>query len=762
MKLGTRYLSSITCAFIAALPAQVSAEPSASSAYLTDGQRSYVADQTSEGINQVNMITCLMSAMRPDAMVNQGNYIALVDEAKCDPRSRDSASNSGSSNSGSSSAQYNTVTVNSSRASNNDPMIGKIWLDESGGGQQMTIFVHTSATEAPSTANPYGAFRVDYCGKAPGSACRFNGFLEASAGGLSYYETESDNGVDRVKAITLNANGTTSGSGKMSIAESGGSSSNSTFTFAYDANYFRRDDGNTDQCFSRDASDPGTGYSVWRYGLYDASTGDRVAHNSGFPIEYTSSGTTYHGYIGYYGLWLPPDVLSAISTGATVKKVSYSNGAATATDYTLFKAGGKLTQYTKGTKTLAAIDQIRFTFWASAVNGPDGLGGYTQGTSYEMYWDNTNHQFVITGYQSCSSNGCSLASITPVTTLNTYWSTNYSYGLSGWSQALGGEVFIATGTLANDGSNAGTVNVTYRTQDLVYPSQYASIGNLYCITDCPTASGIAALVAGSAQTPFGATTGRYAPTSSLVAYTFDATTGNMKDNTASNVTTTSTSLSGPFQGGIRSGRLFPASQISAVDEADGTADGNYSNTSVDSLSVYYVWETGGNPWNQFSAVKDSAGNFVTFDPPLQVNFTIPSGAAYGSYAGRTIVLQYNGFGDLYGIPGKCVLPVDNSVVSCDTANARYVPEFMIPFDQTTGIATNGSTTYFVKWLDREIRLAKKDVSVCTGAGLSLPSGISLPDGTGLKDPSNASSDVYIGTAPTVTSAPRVIHGEVQY
>lgn len=762
MKTRSRYLPSLFIVLIAVHPALVSSAPSASSAYLTDAQSSYVEDHTSEGINTVNMITCLMSAMRPDALVNQGDYIALVDEAKCDPRSRDSASNSGSSNSGSSAAQYATVRVNSSRASNSDPMIGKIWLDENGGGQQATIFVHAAATAAPSAADPYGTFRVDFCGKAPGNACMFNGFLDVGSSGLSFYEVESDNGGNRSKAMTLNANGTTSGSGKMSILQSGGAPASSTFTFAYNANHFRRDDGNTDQCFSRDAADPDTGFSVWRYGLYDVNTGTRITRNSGFPIVYTAGGTTYHGYMGYHGLWLPPDVLSSISTGATVKKVNYDNGAANAVDYTLFKAGGKLTKYTKGTKTLAAIDQIRFNFWAYAVSGPAGLNGYTQNRHYEAYWDNTNRQFVITGYESCDNNGCSTTSITPVATLNTYWSANYPNGLSGWSPSLGGEVYIATGTLANDGSNSGSVNVTYRTQDLVYPSQYASIGSLYCISDCPTAYDIAALVAGSVQTPFGATAGRYVPTGSLVAYTLDATSGNMKDNTASNVVTSSTSLSGPFQGGIRSGRLFPASQVEAVDAADGAADGSYRIYSVDSLSVYYVWETGANPWNQFSAVKDAGGNFVTFDPPLQVNFTVPSGAAYGPYAGRTVVLQYNGFGDLFGIPGKCVSPVDNSVVSCNTASARYVPEFMIPFDQTSGIVTDSSSAYLVKWLHREIRLAKKDISVCAGAGLSLPSGISLPTGAGLKDPSNASSDVYIGAAPTVTSAPRVIHGEVQY
>ncbi len=764
MKISTLCTASI--ALVVTYSTLGMAAPSATSAYMTDAQHSFVHDQTSEGINQVNTIACFMGAMKANSLVNQGNYIALVDESKCDTSNRDKASNSSSNNSGSNASQYVTATVNSSRASNDVPMIVKTWVDMSEGGGEMTIFVHTSASQSPTSSNPYGVFRMDFCGKPNGgNACMFNGFIDASSTGLSYYETDSFDQGSRVIAMTLNASGTTAGSGRMSISESSPfGSSSSDFTFAYNSSYFLRSNGSDTQCFSRDATDPATGFSVWRYGLYDANDGSRITRNSGFPIEYTSGTQTYHGYMGYWGLWLPQEAMSSITTGSTVSKVDYGSGSASKTSYSLVKAGGKLTKYTKGTKTLAQIDQVRFVFWASASTGPAGLSDYAPGTSYEAYWDHTNLRFVITGKQSCGQNGCNMVSFSEVATANSYWSSNYPFGLFGWSHALGGEVFIATGGLASDGSNAASVNVTYRTQDLVYPSQYAGIGNLYCIADCPTASGIAALLADSAQTPFGATAGNFSPTpaASLVTYTLNADSGNLMDSASSAVITSSASLSGQYQWGIRSGKLFPASLASTVDAADGTSDGSYQAWSVDSLDTYYVWETGPNAWNQFSAVKDSNGDFVAFDPPLQVNFVVPSGSAYGSYAGRTIVLQYNGFGDLFGIPGRCVSVASNEPVSCDTQGARYVPEFMIPFDQTVGKVTSGSATYLVKWLDREIRLAKKSTTVCTDAGLSLPSGVSLPTSASLKDPSNASSDVYIGAKPAVTSAPRVIHGEVKY
>lgn len=751
MKSNTIRFHRLTLALVAACPGFVYAAPSATSAYMTDVQNSYVQDQTSEGIGTLNSIMCYLGAMAPSAMVNKGDYIALIDESKCDAN-RDSSSNSGSG--GATAPQFTAATVNSSRDSNSTPMIGKVWVEQSEQGQAMTIFVHASATEAPTATNPYGTFRMDYCGKPNGGgACMFNGFIDAGAGGLSFYETESDGGQPRTKALALNANGTTSGSGKMALNDP--FSGPVDFTFAYNADYFLRDDGSGAQCFSRDATDSETGFSVWRYGLYDATTGARITRNSGFPIEYTSGGVAHHGYMGYYGLWLPQEAMNVIVSGDTVKKVTYGAGAPTTADYTLVKTGGKLTKYTKGTKTLAAMDQIRFTFWAFAATPPAGIA-YDADPSkrnYEMYWDNTAGNFVITGLQSCSNNGCQMASMTPVpVTDNNYWSTNYPFGISGWSQSAGGELSIVT-----TGLSAATV-VTFRTQDVVYPSDYAGVGNLSCITDCPTAADIGAYDPNTpGSTPFGASANRFngVAAGSLVSYTLNAVSGNAENGGAAVVSTMM--LAGPYQSGIRSGKLFPTSQAGSV--VNG-GDGMYYPGGVEALTVYYVWETGPNPWNQFSAVKDSGGNFVHFDAPLNVNYTVPSGAAYGVYAGTAIVLQYGGFGDLWGIPGKCVDPKTNAAVDCAGSNARFVPEFAIPFSQTDGVASDGSTNYLVKWLEREIRFARKTGGQCSN--LVLPSGLTLPTSAGLKDPSTSSSDVYIGPKPTVTAAPRVIQGVVQY
>src|SRR5581483_7465767 len=106
--------------------------------------------------------------------------------------------------SGSNASRYVTATLNSTRASNNDPMVVKTWVDENEGGQQSTIFVRTTASAAPSASAPYGVFRLDYCGRAAGGgSCMVNGFIDAGASGLAYYETESGGGGGGTRTIAM-------------------------------------------------------------------------------------------------------------------------------------------------------------------------------------------------------------------------------------------------------------------------------------------------------------------------------------------------------------------------------------------------------------------------------------------------------------------------------------------------------------------------------------------------------------------------------
>ena len=207
--------------------------------------------------------------------------------------------------------------------------------------------------------------------------------------------------------------------------------------------------------------------SVWRYGLYDAATGDRVTLHSGFPIEYTdANGKAWQGQMGYYGLWLPQDVAGQVTNGATVQRVQYvPDHEPTKTPYTLVKADGRLMKYTKQSRTLAAADHIKFTTWVSDATG--FYAGAEGNKQYEMYWDDAHGVFKASGTMECGSNGCQTRDLPAEQSVQASYFVTQG-GVRGWSQSLGGEVFIP---LAGSTVDSAQVNVIYRVQDLVYPAQ---------------------------------------------------------------------------------------------------------------------------------------------------------------------------------------------------------------------------------------------------------------------------------------------------
>jgi hypothetical protein len=78
------------------------------------------------------------------------------------------------------------------------------------------------------------------------------------------------------------------------------------------------------------------------------------------------------------------------------------------------------------------------------------------------------------------------------------------------------------------------------------------------------------------------------------------------------------------------------------------------------------------------------------------------------------------------------------------------------------VVTANGTTYWVKALDKEIRLSKVALVNCTNAGLATPTvgTVTLPAATDWQDPTVAGKTA--GSAPVVTDAPKVIHGVKQY
>jgi hypothetical protein len=778
-----RHTTLVAMAWLAAASSTSWASPPANSPYFTDSQNSQVQDATSQSIGQVNMITCVMSSMRPDALVNQGPYIALIDQNKCDAAKQTSTANSSSSAGATQAPDYMNAVVNSTRSSNSTPMIVSAWISLNQQGNPVTIFAHISATAAPSSSNPYGEFRLDYCGKVSASgSCLINGFMQAGNGTLSYYEADQNGGGggNQVTALQLSNVGTSTGNGSVDVTQSfNGQSQTQAYNFSYDSNYYYRQDGsNAFECFSRDATDPGTVFSVGQYGLYDSTTGAQFNLNSGFPIQYTISGTTYQGYVGYYGLSAQSGAPTP-NSGSTVQKVDYQTGGATTASYTLVSNGGSLARFTQQATTLKLIDQIPLQVFIDDVTG-SGLPD--PNTQYVVNWNEATQQFLATEEVHCSQNGCQSGPLSDgqssIAVSPGFWS---NMGLQGWSQSLGsGTVFVS---LNSPATPLDTTAVTYYVQDLVYPDDSNLPSTLYCVNNCPSAATLQSYftqASGSqvASPYISATYNSMHPTTTPTSYSLNGDVLTGGDGSANAIIYTNAAAYqqyAQYQNGVMSGHLVANLSDAQCGTDPNTQQPQYCDWTMASAHVYYQWQTGPNSWNQFSAVKDASNNFVHFDAPLNVSFAVPSNVSgslpYGNYAGTTMVLQYNGFGNLWGIPGTCVSSITNQPISCNdpSGTAIYIAAFEMPYDPNDtppqGVVTTTSSgvtkTYLVKWLNRQILFAHKPTTTCTNNGLTT-SNATLPDQSGLQDPSSSASSVYNGVEPTVTSAPRVIQGQVMY
>ena len=710
------------------------AAPPVTSPYVTDAQDVHVQDATSDGIGSLNMVLCIVKAINAASQVNAGPYVALVDKSKCDTSSQGNASNASSTSAGASaSTDYINAIVNVTRASDTTPMIAKIWMSLDEQGKAMEVDGLLSVTQAPGTTLPYGAFHFDYLGKANGSV-KFNGFIDASTSAISFYETDYGGGGDggggggsQSQALTLVSSSTSAGAGTMA---SGGT----TFNFAYNSTLFRRSDAVDDVCFDRAAAHANK--SVWSYGTYKDSDGTRIdLDHAGFPLLATYSGSGHYGYASYWGINFQGLDLNSLPDSNPISGLTIADQRpGNSTTYSLSKLSGVLTKYTLTASTLADIDGFPLQAGGNFSNLNPAI---SNNAMVEMHWDNHAQQFVITGQQSCSNNGCT---VTPLAGNISVTFNGWPDGINGYSQALGGPISIAPSV-----GYTATSPVNHYSQHIVLPGSTGAPTALNCLNNCVTSASLAGFTGNNSPFDAGTSAQWYSGTNQ-VNYTFDSHGLEQGGNSVVAPNMSSAIFSGFSQSGIQTGKLY---------EAALTVD-SCPSTYCEPNSDYFTWQTGPNQWNQ-SLWLNNGSSVVQIDAPLNISYVVQANDdSSGNWVGKTIQLQFSGFGNLNGIPGNCVNPVDNTPVACGQ-NVRFVPAFAIADGNTMTI---GGVPAIIKALNAELRLSNVNLSQCTSAGLNF-SPQTPPTAAGLHDPSSATDTAYLGVKPTVTGTPKVVDGVVQ-
>lgn len=740
--------------------------------YMKDVTTVYVNERSVEAFQNINSILCSVRQTRYDAMINQGPYLALVDEKSC--RNEASSSTDQSSNAGM--PQYSLWTVKSSRASETSPHIVDVWLfdpyQDAKRPNGQLITAQMIITESVDTAPPYGKFQINYIATDPliPSIEIVRGMLRSEPNpqtgeALLQLAEETPDFFNIMKTTLLkNANG--SGGGTVLQVRNDPAPTTDRFDIAFSTDFFSRHnyDGSPDVCFDRTTFDE----SAWRYGLYDQS-GMRINVNAGFSIKRGSD----YGWVGYWGYWMPnnPDGSPGVlSDGETVYEHNFSTNVDT--PYTVFLPGGKLKRHSRKLLNLVDIKSIPLVW-------NDG------GTNYLVVWEklqptDTEGYFIKVATQDNNGNW---AGITPAL-INLPTLPLYTAELNFWSQSLGGQMRVSLANCAPPGASAyytcpvnqpDTAVVTYYAETIVRPGEAGVPQSLACYDRCPQAGTAAGIDPTANPLPFYNTWN--GTTSVGYDYSFatdpaDPNTMVLIDKTSSNPVVLASKSSDPgYEWGVSSGPLFDNTIQANMDviKCDWTLTGQICGWESWYLDEFFTWETGPNSWNQFMGLKDGAGNFVRFDEPLRVLYThiqpVASAPDY-KYNNVKFNLEYSGFGNLQGIPGACV-DINMQPATCDQST-HWVPEFTIP-DMNPLVAgelsevtdsNDNITKYIVKALEKEQRMRAADLSgdptiltPCTNASVT-PAPYPLPSMTLWNAPTS-------GRRPNITSAPKVIGGVVQ-
>jgi len=734
---------------IVTLSMQAYADVPADSDYMTEKTNKHVAERSAEMFSTVNEILCMLAQTRHDAMVNQGPYRALIDNGQCSSNADDpdaAASQAQNQTSGANAPDYGQWTIVSSRADNNSPQIVKFWVNEKAehpGDGDKQIQAKLTITVSNSDTNPIGIFTLNFEGYpkdgngnlAPQAV--FTGYMDSQLSGgqpvLRFFNQQSmPDGMGGMMTMRERAVLQKSGAGGSGQTDDG----QAGFAIAFDDNHFLRApvvsgsvDANLKACYNRNSFDE----SVWRYGLYDDTTGARIQRQSGFPIKASQNGHDYFGWVGYYGVWFPQDV--TINNGDTVFRQEFDSN--TSTPYTVQKAGGKLFKMTRKQLLLDDIGGIPLN-WGQC----DG----NVCSQSQIVWNKASARFQKIKVMVQSSEEHQWQDVTPAVDL-TSTDFNNMYDLNAFSESLGGSVRIPLKSADNQfQAPTATTSVNLTLQTPVYPTTTGVPSALRCYDQCPDPATI------NTSTAF------HQP-GTATNYSFNTSDMLLKEGDAPAVMT---AASDTFHYGLRSGPLFDPTPENL---AQLTCPWNSSETCAwqawQKLAEFYVWETGTQPWNQLTLLRDTTNNVLTFQPPLQLAYAFDastSSVTAGVTAppdGARFFLQYEGFGNLHGIPGDCVDPETNQKAQCGPG-VRWIPQFSLRDSlpapgPVLDDANAAGTHYLVKGLDKEQRMQKVDTSQCDTLIVGT---FSLPSESGLTAPA-------IGTEPVVDSAPAVIGGIVQ-
>ena len=683
----------------------------AGSDYETDQTRYWIEDDSMQALDTVNMILSSLQQTQYWEQTNSGAYLALIaDEDR-----------GGGGERGNNGTEYEEWIVNSTRENNSAPQIVSFWINQEetmGNATASTIYGRLTVTEEPSDTQPLGAFtlyfkNLDQSADPTSTTTNFEGYLQTVARNDGQSEVEfymSHGDVDSTPALNeyamrdrvhvigdpLNDSGRAYTESIFKRNDGALIVEGGEYEIEFNADYLaRRDVTNSNTLAVLDRSDFET--RVYRYGIYDNTTEERIEQMSGFPIQ-DSLGA--NGWAGFYGIWFPEG--TSLDDGDTVQRRSFENS--TTTPYTVFIAPGRLEKRTRESITMADLVNEVLEYFDPAA-----------GEELQVMWTGTDFVKVA------SRAGGNWTEIDPAVSIAGSFSTGQ--WVSCWSQARGQVEWTWPAAISNTDPAYVWQNITINADSPEMASGDLTLEGYFNMLRSNITNNQANYL--NVESP-------YLPDATNVStgnttYTFDKSTLVLMNGADPVTLGNGVSITqGPGFYGLNCGPLFPSALASFND--------------IGAQATTYQWYIGDNEWNQLRTLKDQSGDFVEFDAPLRLSYTHQE---VGSpFDNRSFFLEWDGQW-LGGIPYEQV-----------SGTNEWNPQFNIPSGST---ATTSTGTYKVKQLEGEQTMVEvgSPSTVYAAQGFDIDgTPITVPTSAPYEDPA-------IGAAPTVTDAPLYVGGVLQ-
>ena len=215
-----------------------------------------------------------------------------------------------------------------------------------------------------------------------------------------------------------------------------------------------------------------------------------------------------------------------------------------------------------------------------------------------------------------------------------------------------------------------------------------------------------------------------------------------------------------LQWGVGTGRLLASTSDLDKLECEKDSGGDYRDTHPtfsasakrycpdklydddSTITTWYEVRFGANRWDRKKFLTDQAtSQDVVFTPPTTLYYTVPDEAKYGDDRGKKIRLDYQGFGELHGIPGEVINTLTGESLGQYYSgewndNLRYTHRFIIEKDAAGNdptVTTGGAspTTYKVKALEGDewltLKTSAKGTLTYTGTAADMPASSVLED-----------------------------------